>query len=216
MGFKPEVNGCDTTWRISQGGCWSDYTMILIDLVTGQHDTIRVNEPCSLTDCCSQNMIVCKDSAAKTTSITYLDFTSPSIDCDSTWLENPYWNGWILPCYSACNWLDGFDTTHVDPPPPPLMKSINGDLYDNKIGLSVNYEINSSIIDFTIRTVNLNEVKFYISTIDGKIIYSGNEYVNNGLNNFSIDRSSFKSGAYILSFEANGYIFKTEKLIITN
>lgn len=215
MNFEPKEDGCNTTWRISQGGCWSKYSIILIDITTNEQDTIQINEPCSLTDCCLQPMIVCKDSANHTTTITYLPYNSQTINCDSAWLENPYNGGWILNCSPACNWLDGFDTTYVTPPPPPpLNKEGENDLFKNKIGIGVEYSINSSFIELLIRNWNANKIKIYLSTLDGKLLYSNSKQLNKGNNIFNIERT-FGTGVFILNIEVDGYIIKSEKLLLT-
>lgn len=216
MDFDPKEQGCDTTWRISHGGCWSDYTQILIDLETFEHDTVIINEPCVNVDCCLQRMKVCKDSVSMTTSIEYLPTDSPNTNCDSTWLENPYMNGWIIPCYPACNWLDGFDSTYVTP--PELKRGIEekvDDYYKDKIGLGVEHTINESTIDLVVRSFNINEILIEITDINGKIIYRSEEYINSEKEFIQIEKNKFLNGAYLLNIYSNGHRFSTEKLLIT-
>ncbi|MFA7327852.1 MAG: T9SS type A sorting domain-containing protein [Candidatus Kapaibacterium sp.] len=216
MGFTPTDSGCASTWRVTQGGCWSDWYYYVVNPTMGVIDTVRVLEPCTLTECCLQSMTVCKDPGPpKTITITYdSTYIPPSIDCEDTWLEDPL-TGWITQCYPKCDWLTDLEGTDMQPPPPPLLgkKALEGEgESSSRIGIQM-FQVNDHM-QIQINNEGMSSVILKVMDILGKEMITVNQDINNGENIIRIPINGFTSGAYILTVIADDYLIKTEKFII--
>lgn len=212
MGFAPIDTGCATSWRVTQGGCWSDWEYYYLDPVAGITDTIRVLEPCSQTDCCLQPMTVCKTENPQTITITYdSTYVPPSINCDSTWLENPE-TGWISQCLPKCDWLEDFDDTHT-PPDTVWAKQVKkiGEILPDKIGFK--FFVLDDEVHLQIRNEGVSDLNIMITDVLGKLWVKETKKLLNGENTIKIPITNFKRGAYFLSIKVHGVIVKTEKFI---
>lgn len=213
MGFDPELSGCASTWRVTQGGCWSDWEYYVVNPTMGIVDTIRVLEPCTLTECCLQSMTVCKTVNPKTITITYdSTFVPGSIDCEDTWLEDPT-SGWIIQCLPKCDWLEEFDDTHTPPDTVWGKKSIEFDYKsNNKIGLQL-FQLDE-LIQLQVKNDGLQNIKIKVVDILGKERISLEQGLVNGDNIIKLPKGELINGAYILTIVVDNYLIKTEKFIV--
>ncbi len=237
MAFEPildkenlEDSLCNDTWRVVQGACWVTY----IDYLFQPEGGVRVYKPCDSVECCSVGLRVCRyymgDDNPQKVTIETLDGTNPN-DCigftqavfDPNGFQNPIYHpdGSIsynttttLPCQSRCNWLYGLADTAIY-----AKQSFNYDNVtnysndDNEIGLKVN--INEDYLDLSITSgIPNRDLIISIYSLQGQKLLTQGYKVRKGLNHVKIYTQDFISGVYFIILQADGLIFKAEKLII--
>jgi hypothetical protein len=215
MNFEPDSVGCSTIWRVTQGGCWSEWVYYFIDLGAGTIDTVNVLEPCLQTECCYQPMKVCKTlGPPKTITITLdTNYVPPSINCDGVWLENPL-TGWIMECEPKCDWLHALEGTYE----PPALSLYGKEVIENDIRTKSSIGIKliqlNDFLQVQLKNNGINSVKIRILDISGKEKVTISQNINDGQNIVRIPVDDLSSGAYILTIIADDYLVKTEKFII--
>lgn len=214
MGFDPMSTGCNTTWRIAQGGCWASWTYYKVNPTSGITDTVIVWEPCEKTACCLQPMTVCKYTNPKRIVITYGSAYNGVSNCNDTWLQDKI-TGWIFPCSPKCDWLNGLEGSHLgianpgDSPIPMFKTSNKGDY-----GVGISVTIKDKLLAMMIKNEQSASTEITISNLKGEIVNKTNFKLHSNDNYFNIDLNNYETGTYVYSITIDGIIFQTDKFII--
>lgn len=150
MDFIPKIDsiGCDTTWRVSNGGCWAEWEGYII-LGNQVIDTTIVMGPCDSVQCCYQPITVCRDNNNVVTTFNNNQYPQ-QFDCTGKFYTTGGFFPLQIPCDEACNWMQNMNGKTSDGIMPKI--AINQHSYENTPTYAIRDYFANDIINIYIQS----------------------------------------------------------------
>ncbi len=207
MGFPPAYPvpdppgvACNPQWRISQATCWTHYEIEVV----GEYHSVAV--PCEGTDCCLQEMRICRYSDPPPNGTIQIDPLGDPWsydDCSEAILPPEAPPG--SECELVCNWYL-YAEDYIEPN--------DKDLDNRKQIKESNLTITDNILPVSLNSKNNGEYVIRISDVYGKTYKEFNGRFQEGKTNLQLDLNELPRGNYVYSIVLNGTQVLSNKIIL--